>query len=98
MHMKTGVEQSVYAMVLLHFLPSKAVLPADAMSKQLGASLIFSKKLLIKLVHADLITSVSGVKGGFKLKKKPEDIYIYDVYVTNEESSDISMRSFLLQF
>lgn len=96
--MKTGVEQSVYAMVLLHFLPSKAVLPADAMSNQLGASLIYSQKLLIKLIHADLITSVSGVKGGFQLKKKPEDIYIYDVYVTNEESSDISMRSFLLQF
>lgn len=46
--MKTGVEQSVYAMVLLHFLPSKAVLPADAMSKQLGASLIFFQKTVNK--------------------------------------------------
>lgn len=70
MHMKTGVEQCVYAIFLLSMLPDKAVLPGEAISQQLGTSPTYFQKLLRKLVSADLITSVPGVKGGFKLKKK----------------------------
>lgn len=84
MHMKTGVEQSVYAILLLNMLPEKAVLPGEAISQQLGASTTYFQKLLRKLVSADLITSVPGVKGGFKLKKRPEDIRIYDIYIAIE--------------
>lgn len=84
MHMKTGVEQSVYAIFLLSLLPDRAVLPGEAISQQLGASTSYFQKLLRKLVSADLITSVSGVKGGFRLKKKLEDIRIYDVYLAIE--------------
>ncbi|WP_110932806.1 RrF2 family transcriptional regulator [Paenibacillus bouchesdurhonensis] len=84
MHMKTGVEQSVYAIFLLSLLPDRAVLPGEAISQQLGASASYFQKLLRKLVSADLITSVPGVKGGFKLKKKLEDIRIYDVYLAIE--------------
>lgn len=84
MHMKTGVEQSVYAILLLNMLPDKAVLPGEAISQQLSASPTYFQKLLRKLVSADLITSVPGVKGGFKLTKKPEDICVYDVYLAIE--------------
>lgn len=84
MHMKTGVEQSVYAILLLNMLPDKAVLPGEAISQQLGTSATYFQKLLRKLVSADLITSVPGVKGGFKLKKKPEEIRIYDIYIAIE--------------
>lgn len=85
MHMKTGVEQSVYALVLLNMLPDKAVLSGEAISQQLGASATYFQKLLRKLVTADIITSVPGIKGGFKLKKSPEDIRVYDVYLAVEE-------------
>lgn len=84
MQMKTGVEQSVYAILILNMLPDKAVLPGEAISQQLGASPTYFQKLLRKLVSADLITSVSGVKGGFKLSKKPEDIRVYDIYLAIE--------------
>ncbi|AHC19847.1 HTH-type transcriptional repressor NsrR [Paenibacillus polymyxa] len=84
MHMKTGVEQSVYALLLLTMLPDKAVLPGEAISQQLGASPTYFHKLLRKLVSSDLITSVPGVKGGFKLKKKPEDIRVFDIYLAIE--------------
>lgn len=84
MQMKTGVEQSVYAILILNMLPDKAVLPGEAISHQLGASSTYFQKLLRKLVSADLIISVSGVKGGFKLKKKPEDIRVYDIYLAIE--------------
>ncbi|MEK5038378.1 RrF2 family transcriptional regulator [Sporosarcina sp. FSL K6-3457] len=84
MQMKTGVEQSVYAILILNMLPDRAVLPGEAISQQLGTSPTYFQKLLRKLVSADLITSVAGVKGGFKLKKKPEEIRVYDVYLAIE--------------
>lgn len=84
MHMKTGVEQSVYAILLLNMLPDRAVLPGEAISQQLNASPTYFQKLLRKLVSADLVASVSGVKGGFKLKKRPEEICVYDIYLAIE--------------
>ncbi len=84
MKMKTGVEQSVYAILILNMLPDKAVLPGEAISQQLGASSTYFQKLLRKLVNADLIISVPGVKGGFRLSKRPEDIRIYDIYLAIE--------------
>ena len=80
MHMKPGVEQSVYAILLLNMLPERAVLPGEAISQQLGTSPTYFQKLLRKLVSAGLITSVPGVKGGFKLNKKPENISVFDIY------------------
>ncbi|MED2984884.1 Rrf2 family transcriptional regulator [Bacillus thuringiensis] len=96
MQMKTGVEQSVYAILILNMLPDKAVLPGEAISQQLGASPTYFKKLLRKLVSADLITSVPGVKGGFKLKKKPEDIRIFDIYIAVEGQQSLFSSSGVL--
>ncbi|AZK47465.1 RrF2 family transcriptional regulator [Paenibacillus lentus] len=96
MHMKTGVEQSVYAIFLLSLLPDKAVLPGEAISQQLGASATYFQKLLRKLVSADLITSVPGAKGGFRLKKKLEEIRIYDVYVAIEGQQTLYSSSGIL--
>lgn len=96
MQMKTGVEQSVYAIILLKMLPDKAVLPGEAISQQLGTSPTYFQKLLRKLVRADLITSVPGVKGGFKLKKKPEEIQVYDVYLAIEGQQSLYSPSGIL--
>lgn len=96
MQMKTGVEQSVYAVLLLNMLPDKAVLPGEAISQQLGASRTYFQKLLRKLVNADLITSVPGVKGGFKLKKNPEEIRVYDIYLAIEGQQSLYSPSGIL--
>jgi len=96
MQMKTGVEQSVYAVLLLNMLPDKAVLHSEVISGQIGASPTYFQKLLRKLVSADLITSVPGVKGGFKLKKDPEDIRVYDIYVAIEGQQSLYSPSGIL--
>jgi Rrf2 family protein len=96
MQMKTGVEQSVYAILLLNMLPDKAVLPGEAISQQLGTSPTYFQKLLRKLVCADLITSVPGVKGGFRLKKKLEEIRIYDIYLAIEGQQSLYSSSGIL--
>ena len=84
MKMKTGVEQSVYAVLLLNMLPDGAVLHSEEISRQIGASPTYFQKLLRKMGSADLITSVPGTKGGFKLMQPPEDIRVYDIYVAIE--------------
>ncbi len=94
--MKTGVEQAVYAILLLNILPDKAVLPGEAISQQLGTSPSYSQKLLRRLVNADLISSVPGIKGGFKLHKKPEDIRIYDIYLAIEGHQSLYSPSGIL--
>jgi len=94
--MKTGVEQSVYAILILNMLPDRAVLPGEAISQQLGTSPTYFQKLLRKLVSADLITSVAGVKGGFKLKRKPEEIRVYDVYLAIEGQQSLYSPSGIL--
>ncbi|WP_210467850.1 Rrf2 family transcriptional regulator [Sporosarcina sp. 6E9] len=96
MRMKTGVEQAVYAILLLNMLPDKAVLPGEAISQKLGTSPSYSQKLLRRLVSADLIASVPGVKGGFKLYKKPEDIRIYDIYLAIEGHQSLYSPSGIL--
>jgi Rrf2 family protein len=93
---KTGVEQAVYAILLLNMLPDKAVLPGEAISQKLGTSPSYSQKLLRRLVSADLITSVPGVKGGFKLYKKPEEIRIYDIYLAIEGHQSLYSPSGIL--
>jgi Rrf2 family protein len=97
MHMKTGVEQSIYAVILLNLLPDKAVLSGEAISQTLGASPTYFQKLLRKLVRADLLTSVPGVKGGFKLKKRPEDICVYDIYLAIEGQQPLYTSSGILE-
>lgn len=94
--MKTGVEQSLYAIFILKMLPDKAVLPGEAISQQLKSSPTYTQKMLRKLVRADLITSVSGVKGGFKLRKKPEDIRVYDIYLAIEGQQSLYSPSGVL--
>lgn len=96
MQMKRGVEQSVYAILILNMLPDRAVLPGEAISQQLGTSPTYFQKLLRKLVSANLITSVAGVKGGFKLKKKPEEIRVYDVYLAIEGQQSLYSPSGIL--
>lgn len=96
LQMKTGVEQSVYAILMLTMLPDKAVLPGEAISQQLETSPTYSQKLLRKLVRADLISSVPGVKGGFKLNKKPEDIRVYDIYLAIEGHQSLYSPSGIL--
>lgn len=96
MHMKTGVEQSVYAILLLNMLPGRAVLSGEAISQQLNASPTYFQKLLRKLVSADLVASVPGVKGGFRLKKRPEEICVYDIYLAIEGRQSLYSPSGIL--
>lgn len=84
MQMKTGVEQSVYAVMILSMLKDKELLQGEQLSECIGASPTYFQKLLRKLVSTNIVTSTQGVKGGFKLNKRPEEITVYDIYLAIE--------------
>jgi len=48
-------------------------------SREQSIPYTFAAKIMQKLARAGLIESVRGVKGGFILKKRPEDISLLDV-------------------
>ena len=60
----------------------------------LGKKMVVSPKYLRKLAgpieKAELITSVQGKYGGYKLNKKPEEICISDIFKAYDESLQIS--------
>ncbi|MCX8084210.1 MAG: Rrf2 family transcriptional regulator [Calditerrivibrio sp.] len=50
----------------------------------------FLGKLLQLLVKADILQSERGKKGGFKLKKAPDEISLYDIIVAIEGEIEIN--------
>ncbi|MGG4446532.1 Rrf2 family transcriptional regulator [Brevibacillus sp. HB1.2] len=84
MNMKSGVEQAVYALLVLTRLPRQAMLSGEALSQQLHVSPTYLQKLMRRLVQAGIVLSVPGAKGGFRLQASPEDITIYDVFMAIE--------------
>ncbi|MGW6302202.1 RrF2 family transcriptional regulator [Peribacillus butanolivorans] len=89
MKMTAGVEQAVYALLLLNRLPKQAMLSGESLSQQLQVSPTYLQKLMRKLVRAGLVSSVPGVKGGFRLLATPEGIRIYDVYIAVEGAESL---------
>ena len=59
-------------------------LNAIELSKRLGKSKHHIGKVMQRLVKTGFLDSYRGPTGGFKLKLKPEDIKMYDIYAAIE--------------
>lgn len=79
MKLTRGFEQGVCIMALLSTQDSNIPLSAEIINKRLKGSPTYIKKLIRKLVIAELVVSVSGTNGGFSLKKRPEDINLLEI-------------------
>lgn len=67
--------ESDYALRIITVLAEKnTVVDAKNLSELTSVTQRFTLKILHKLVIADLVTSFKGVKGGYKLKEKAENI------------------------
>jgi Rrf2 family protein len=84
MHIKSGVEKAVYAVLILSLLPEKTSISSESLGQRMDVSLTYLQKLLRKLVQANLIHSVPGANGGFVLLKHPEEISVFDIYLAIE--------------
>ncbi len=71
-------------------LIAKADKPVNVieLSGKIGASKHNTGKVLQRLVKDGILGSLRGPTGGFSLKKKPEEILIYDIYRSIEGEID----------
>ncbi|TWT08022.1 Rrf2 family transcriptional regulator [Planococcus sp. CPCC 101016] len=79
MQLTKGVEQAICIIVLLATQESSAPLASDEISKRLGVSPSYMKKIIRKLVVQGIAVSVSGNNGGVSLAKPATEITMLDV-------------------
>lgn len=77
---------AIHGMVLI--LNTNEKLNAGNIAERVGGSRHHVAKVLQRLVKEDFLTSNRGPSGGFSLKKKPEDISLYDIYKAIEGNID----------
>jgi len=79
--MKLITREIDYAIRALIYLADNGekTIPVTELVEELGITRPFLRKIMQELAKADLVRSYKGNKGGFLLKKKPEDIYLIDL-------------------
>lgn len=73
---------SQYAIRILAFIADKndsELINATEVAKTLDISYKFLTKIMTELVKADLVESIRGRNGGFKLKKSSSEIMVNDI-------------------
>ena len=79
MKLSIGIEYALHCLLyMVDMPPGKPVGIKDLASFQ-GISETYLSKVYTKLSKAKIVKSVPGVKGGYELCKKPEDITFLDV-------------------
>ncbi len=58
--------------------------PKKRISEQEGISTDYIEQIIVPLKNAGLVTSVRGLRGGFRLAKKPNEITVYDILAASE--------------
>ena len=82
MQISARVDYGVRALLVLteHFFHySKRVLTIESLAKDQEIPLKFLESILIALKHSDIVTSVRGKEGGYRLSQLPSDVSIADV-------------------
>jgi len=73
------VEYALHSLVYLIDVPPSESIGIKDLSEFQGLSETYLSKVLGKLSKEGIVSSVPGVKGGYRLNKKPEDISFWDV-------------------
>jgi Rrf2 family protein len=74
-----GVEWGVHACVLLAVLPDDAALPAARLAEYHGVPSAYLAKHLQSLARADVLETVKGPRGGYRLARPAAEITVLDV-------------------
>jgi len=79
MKLSDGVEWGVHACVLLAVLPADAALPAARLAEYHGVPSAYLAKHLQALARAEVLETVKGPRGGYRLSRPPAEITVLDV-------------------
>ncbi|MFC2145065.1 RrF2 family transcriptional regulator [Actinomycetota bacterium] len=73
------IDYAVRALIYLADNRDEGIVPVPELVAELGITRPFLRKIMQLLAKAGVIESYKGNKGGFRLIKKPEDIYLIDL-------------------
>jgi Rrf2 family protein len=91
MKLSDGVEWGLHCAVFLAALPPEYVLPGKALAEYHGVSETYLLKHLQALTRADILESIPGPKGGYRLAKSADQITLLAV-VEAIEGKDNAFR------
>lgn len=91
MKISKSFEQGIYVLLMLALQKDHTPLKSQLLSQRLGVSDSYLKKILRKLVIADLIDSSASKDGGFTLKRGVADISLLDVGEAVDQLGTVQM-------
>ena len=97
MKLKNSVEQAICLLIMIAHSDEKTPLKSYNISKSLGVSDSYLKKIIRQLVVAGLITSGAGKKGGVSLKKNPDKITLLDIFEAIEGKEPFARATGLVE-
>lgn len=74
-----ATDYALHAMLYLVTAASDKPVGVQLLAEKLGVSQTYLSKMLTKLVKAGLIQSAPGANGGYRLRRKSEDISFLDI-------------------
>ncbi|MBA2939850.1 Rrf2 family transcriptional regulator [Paenibacillus sp. CGMCC 1.16610] len=89
MQYSIGVEYGLHCLVYLIDIPPNSSIGIKDLATFQGISESYLSKIFSKLAKSGIVSSVSGVKGGYRLAKLPEDISFWDVVEAVEGATPI---------
>ena len=88
-----------YAIRIVYYLACRSeVITASELAYELKIPESYIPKITKKLKEANIITACEGIKGGYSLVKKTEDISLFDIisYGSNHEIKSLFRRGWVL--
>ncbi len=82
-----GVEYAFHSLFYMVDLPAHTTVGIKEIARLHGITETYLSKIFAKLRKAGVVRSVAGVKGGYELAKKAEDISFWDIIEAIEGSS-----------
>lgn len=79
MRLTNATEQAISIMAIIAMQDTSTMVTSDIIYNKLSVSQSYIKKLLRKLVVSNIIESISGSNGGFRLKKDMSDISLLEI-------------------
>lgn len=79
MRLTNATEQAISIMAIIAMQDPSMMVTSDIIYNKLSVSQSYIKKLLRKLVVSNLIESISGSNGGFRLKKDISNISLLEI-------------------
>ncbi len=73
------IDYAVRALIYLADNKNEGIVPVPELVDELGITRPFLRKIMQLLAKAGVIESYKGNKGGFRLIKKPDDVYLIDL-------------------